>query len=87
MLAKHDFSYSSAERVKRDWYDTMIRLRHERDKFKRFAANCHKDSIKLNAKRHWLEALHAKTLAREYRETARKFHKESMEIKTHWGFR
>lgn len=52
-----------------EWKETLARLRFERAKFAKMAADRRRDAIELRKKRRWLDALIADGRASEYRKS------------------
>lgn len=52
-----------------EWKDTLARLRFERAKFAKMAAERKREATELRKQRRWLDALKAADRASEYRQT------------------
>jgi hypothetical protein len=64
-----------------EWKDTLARLRFERAKYAKMAADRRREAIKLRKQRRWLDALLADDRASEYRKSRDQWQAEIARIR------
>ena len=69
-----------------EWKDTLARLRFERAKFAKMAAERRREAIELRKKRRWLDAMFADDRASEYRKSRDQWSDEIARIRA-MGYR
>lgn len=71
--------------VKRQWLDTLARLRHERAAYAKRAADRRRDAAECRKAKRWLDALIATGRASEYRATRDQLDAEIKRIRAETG--
>lgn len=71
--------------VKRQWLDTLARLRHERAAYAKRAADRRREATEYRRRRRWLDALIADSRASEYRATRDQLDAEIKRIRQQAG--